>query len=301
MGRDRMTYRRSLLLCLLSYLVAGAAAVTVWWLAPGSSPLWVAALADLAGTVVVFAFSVALNNSSVYDPSWSVAPFPIGIYWLVRLGAGLGPRQVVMLLLVLVWAVRLTYNWLRRWRGLADEDWRYADYRRFGAAYWPISFLGFHLFPTVIVFFGCLSMVPALSTGARAIGILDLAALVLTGGAILVETVADRQLHRFLASTRKRGAILDTGLWSLTRHPNYFGEVTFWWGVYLFGLAANPSWWWTIAGPVAVTALFLGVSVPMMDRRMLARHPGYAQHMATRSGFLPWPSAAREPVKEKGA
>jgi steroid 5-alpha reductase family enzyme len=208
---------------------------------------------------------------------------------------------VVLLALVLAWAVRLTYNWLRRWHGLADEDWRYAEYRRFGAGYWPISFLGFHLFPTVIVFLGCLSMMPVLSEGSRAIGILDLAALVLTAGAIAIESAADRQLRRFLTSARKPGDILDTGLWSLTRHPNYFGEVTFWWGVYLFGLAANPSWWWTIAGPVAVTALFLGVSVPMMDRRMLSRHPGYAAHMSSRSGFLPWPTGAREPVKGKGA
>lgn len=297
----KLTRPVSLLICLASYLVAGVAAVAVWWLAPGGSPVWIAAFADLAGTVVVFAFSVALNNSSVYDPYWSVAPFPIGVYWLVRLGAGLGPRQVVLLALVLAWAVRLTYNWLRRWRGLADEDWRYAEYRRFGAAYWPISFLGFHLFPTVIVFLGCLSMVPVLSEGSSAIGILDLAALVLTAGAILIESAADRQLRRFLTSARKPGDILDTGLWSFTRHPNYFGEVTFWWGVYLFGLAANPAWWWTIAGPVAVTALFLGVSVPMMDRRMLARHPGYAAHMASRSAFLPWPQGSSGQANRKGA
>jgi steroid 5-alpha reductase family enzyme len=85
------------------------------------------------------------------------------------------------------------------------------------------------------------------------------------------------------------GAVLDTGLWSLSRHPNYFGEVAFWWGIWLFGLSSGAGWWWTIVGPVAITALFLGVSIPLMDRRMLARHSGYAAYRASRSAFLPLP------------
>jgi steroid 5-alpha reductase family enzyme len=249
-----------------------------------------AALADLAATAVVFAFSLGLDNSSVYDPYWSVAPFPVGLYWMVRFSAGMTPRQAVLLALVLFWAVRLTINWLRRWRGLADEDWRYADFRRLGPAYWPVSFLGFHMFPTILVFLGCLSLVPALSGGSRAVGVLDLLALAVTVAAIGIESTADKQLRRFLASSRTPGQILDTGLWVLSRHPNYFGEVLFWWGLYLFGLAANPAWWWTIIGPIAITGLFLGVSVPMMDRRMLARHPGYAAHMGIRSALVPLPA-----------
>lgn len=284
-----MSKNRSLLLCLLAYLVAALAAAGVCRLAGGDSPVLAAAFADLAATVVIFAFSLGLDNSSVYDPYWSVAPFPIGLYWMVRFSAGVTPRQLVLLALVLFWAVRLTANWLRRWRGLADEDWRYADYRRLGAAYWPISFLGFHLFPTILVFLGCVSLVPALSEGSRSVGVLDLLALAVTAAAIGIESTADKQLRRFLASKKAPEEILDTGLWALSRHPNYFGEVLFWWGVYLFGLAANPAWWWTIIGPIAITGLFLGVSVPMMDKRMLARHPGYAAHMGIRSGLVPLP------------
>jgi steroid 5-alpha reductase family enzyme len=239
---------------------------------------------------VVFAFSLGLNNSSMYDPYWSVAPAVIALWWLTRFGGPGGVtvvRQVVVTFLVLAWAARLTWNWLRRWNGLKDEDWRYADYRRLGAGYWPVSFFGFHMMPTVLVFIACLSLVPALSWNSRGVGILDVAAVLVTAAAILVEAGADRQLRRFL-TRRTPGQILDTGLWALTRHPNYFGEVLFWWGLWLFGLAADPSRWWTIVGPAGVTALFLGISVPMMDNRMLSRHPGYAAHVSRRSGFLPW-------------
>jgi steroid 5-alpha reductase family enzyme len=287
---------RSLLICVAAYLCAAVAAAAVCRLLPGSPPALAAFLADGAATIVVFAFSLALDNSSVYDPYWSVAPVPIVLFWLLRQGSTVGARQVLVILLVAAWAARLTYNWIRRWRGLADEDWRYADYRTLGAGYWPVSFLGFHLMPTVLVFFGCLPLLPALAgTGNARLGILDLAAFLVTAGAILVEAAADRQLRRFLGSRRQPGQTLDTGLWALSRHPNYFGEVSFWWGLWLFGLAAAPSRWWTIAGPLAITALFLFVSIPMMDRRMLARHPGYAAHMTARSAFIPWRSSTRSP------
>jgi len=283
---------RSLLICLAAYGTAALAAFLVCRLTPGWALVWSAGLADLAATVVVFAFSLGMDNSSMYDPYWSVAPAVIAPWWLVRLGGftgagGTGVRQAAALTLVLLWAGRLTWNWVRRWRGLADEDWRYADYRRMGAGYWPVSFFGFHLMPTVMVFVGCLSLLPALSPYGRGLGVLDLAAVLVTGGAILVETAADRQLWRFLA-TRKPGDILDSGLWGFSRHPNYFGEVTFWWGLWLFGMAGDPTRWWTVVGPLGITALFLGISVPMMDRRMVSRHPEYAAHMQRRSAFVPW-------------
>jgi steroid 5-alpha reductase family enzyme len=293
---------RGLLACLGAYLAAGAVAAAVGRLSAGLHPILTAALADLAATLVVFVFSLAYNNSSFYDPYWSLFPPFLALFWLLGSGAnGVPARQALAGALLLAWSARLTFNWVRRWRGLSHEDWRYACFRRNGAAYlpaataapkhgylpyWPLSFAGFHLMPTVIVFLGCLPLWPAL-TVERAFGALDAAAALLTAGAILLEAAADRQLARF----RRRAppeAILSAGLWSLSRHPNYFGEVAFWWGLWLFGLASAPAWWWTVAGPLCMTALFLGVSVPMMDRHLASRRPGYAEALRRRSAFLPW-------------
>ena len=279
----------SFLVCLAAYAAAGIAAFAVARVAPPNRLILAALLADLAATVVVFGFSLAFDNSSMYDPYWSVAPVAIAGFWLLRaLPGGVPARQILAIALVLTWATRLTVNCLRRWRGLEQEDWRYADFRRYGRLYWPVSFLGFHLFPTLIVFLGCVPLFTALGPGGRPFGVLDVAAAVVTLAAICIEWTADRQLRGFLASRAGDGALLDTGLWALSRHPNYFGEVLFWWGVWLFGLAAAPSWWWTVAGPVAVTVMFLVVSVPMMDRHMLARRPEYAAVMQRRSGLVPW-------------
>ena len=276
-----------LLNCLTAYLAAGIAAAVVARLAAGLHPIVAAGLADLAATVVVFAFSLIHNNSSYYDPYWSVLPPLVALYWLVRAGAGgLAARQALAGALLLAWAVRLTFNWARRWQGL--EDWRYAGFRRTGAAYWPVSFAGFHLMPTLVVFLGCLPLWPALTAPGRPLGLLDAAAFLVTAGAVAIEAVADRQLARFLRSAPP-GAVLDTGLWAWSRHPNYFGEVAFWWGLWLFGLAADPSWWWTVAGPAAMTALFLGVSIPMMDRHLASGRPEYTRRGKGRSGFVPLP------------
>jgi steroid 5-alpha reductase family enzyme len=286
--------RRSFLICLVAYLIAAVGGIAACRLAGSASPIRSAALADFAATVIVFAFSLALDNSSLYDPYWSIAPVPLLFFWAGRFGGALGLRELAVTVLLLAWAIRLTFNWARRWRGLADEDWRYADYRRLGPLYWPLSFVGFHLMPTVLVFVGSLALVPVFTGGARGIGVLDLAALAVTGGAILIESASDRELRRFIDRPHEPGEILEDGLWAFSRHPNYFGEVLFWWGLYLFGLSSHPSWWWLVIGPLLMTGLFLGVSVPMMDRRMLARHDGYAAIMARRSALVPWPTRRKE-------
>jgi steroid 5-alpha reductase family enzyme len=79
------------------------------------------------------------------------------------------------------------------------------------------------------------------------------------------------------------------GLWRYSRHPNYLGEILFWWGLWLFGLAAAPDWWWTVIGPITMVLLFVFVSVPMMDRRSTARRPGYVRHMRRVPALFPRP------------
>jgi steroid 5-alpha reductase family enzyme len=275
------------------YAFACVAAVAAGLLISGQHPILVAAVADGVATVVVFAFSVRFNNSSMYDPYWSVAPVPIALFWV--LGAGSGSvnrvRQIVVCLLVALWAVRLTANWALRWTGLQDEDWRYADRRRrHGRSYWIVSFLGIHLVPTVLVYLGCLSLYPVLGSGARPLGPLDLLAVVITGGAIWLEARADRELRRFRASKPDPDAVLATGVWSWCRHPNYTGEIAFWWGLFCFGLAADPRYWWTVVGPLAMVGLFAFISVPMMQERMMALRPAYADYRARTMALIPWPS-----------
>ncbi len=286
--------RRGQLQVALAYAFALAVGLAVGHSLRGQHPIVIAALADVAATAVVFAFSWKNDNSSFYDPYWSLAPLPIALYW-----ASLNPdvpevRQLLALALLTVWGLRLTANWVARWRGAGDEDFRYREIReRTGRWYWPASFFSIHLMPTAWVFLGLLPLYPALAKPAPGFGPLDALATAVTALAIALEAIADLQLRRFLRTRTDREAVLDSGLWAWSRHPNYFGEVLFWWGVFLFGLASGPGWDWTAVGPLSITLLFVLVSVPWMDRRMLSRHPGWAEYRRHTSGLVPWPRARR--------
>lgn len=270
-----------------AYLVAlGVAWGVARWIGPTSSPLTTIAWADLAATLTVFVFSVIADNTSVYDAYWSVAPIAI-VLWLAPSGDAPLARKVLVCALVIAWGVRLTYNWARGFPGLGHEDWRYVDIRnKTGSGYWPASLFALHLFPTVQVYLGCLPLSIALAS-PRPLGPLDALAAVVTFGAIAIEAIADEQLRAFMR-TRKEGEIMTKGLWATSRHPNYFGEICFWWGLLLFGIAADPGATWTAVGAVAITAMFAFASVPMIDKRSAARRPAYAAHMKRVSAIVPW-------------
>jgi len=286
-SEPRLGRLESFALVTLAYLAALAAALWIGARWGGAHPYGALFWADVAATLVVYAFSIRLDNGSVYDPYWSVAPPLIALFWIGHASTASGARQVLVTTLVFAWGIRLTYNWARGWPGLHHEDWRYLDlYAR--APKWLISLTGVHLFPTIQVFLGCLALVPALACGSRPVNALDAIALVVTGGAILIEWLADEQLRRF-GRRKNPGEIMTEGLWSWSRHPNYFGELSFWWGLFLFGFAADPSYWWTVIGPVAMTLMFHFASIPMLDQRSLTRRPGYAEHMERVNAVIPWP------------
>ncbi len=261
-------------------------AVPVEW-----HPLVKVALADVAATVAVFIFSVANDNSSFYDPYWSLAPVAIAAWLALGPGAahGIELRQLVVVTLITLYGARLTFNWARGWAGLRHEDWRYVDFRnKTGKLYWPFSFAALHFFPTVMVLLGCVPLQAALVDAGPAFGALDVLAAVVTLVAIAIETIADEQLRGFRQSKRADGDICNVGLWSWSRHPNYFGEISFWVGLWLFGVAAGAPWWAAV-GWVAMVALFVGASIPMAEKRSVARRPHYADHQRRVSMLIPMP------------
>jgi len=275
---------------LIAYIIALGAAFLALKNLPYSI-LINALLADLIATCVIFGFSRAFKNSSFYDAYWSVFPPFIALYWLLTHApeTGDGWRAHIVVVLILWWAIRLTLNWMSHWQGLKHEDWRYQPIRdKAGKAEFIADFFSTHLLPTLIVFACLLPVHAAINLWQTPLGWLDYLAIIVTVGAILIETIADLQLHKFNAS-KKPGEIMDKGLWRLSRHPNYFGEYGFWFGMMLFGLAAHPQgWWWIVPGAVLMFALIRFASIPMMDERSKERRGGYAEHMTRTNAFLPW-------------
>lgn len=299
-----MSRERALATVAFAYVVAFVVAVvSVLALRTlGAFETWVeVAVADVAGTIAIFGFSRRFDNSSFYDAYWSVFPIPLAGYlaWLGWDGGADPIRSLLVFALVSAWGVRLTWNWARGWPGIDHEDWRYRDLRaKSGRLQWVVMFFGIHLFPTVQVFLGCLPIFAVngqLGLDASApLGWLDAVAVVVTGGAVVIEAVADNQLRDYVLHRKRPGETMTEGVWSWSRHPNYFGELSFWWGLFLFAVAA-VGWqpFWLAAGALAMTLMFAFISIPMIEKRMLERRPDYPDVQARISRLIPWPPRAR--------
>lgn len=276
-----MSKGRSLALVMLAYVLAVGVGAAWLCFGPQTGRMWLdTVVADVLATLVVFAFSRRYRNSSFYDAYWSVIPPLLLAYWWWQGPVGTsGPGSLRCWLLAAVvgcWAVRLTGNWVHGFPGLHHEDWRYSMLRD-GAGRFELlaDLFGIHLFPTLQVFAGMLPVYVAITTPANGLVWLTWVAFFIGLSSVTIELVADTQMHRFVAA-HQPGAAMDTGLWAWSRHPNYFGEITFWFALALFGMAASPrNAWWLLAGTILMVAMFLGASIPMMEKRSLQRRPQY--------------------------
>jgi steroid 5-alpha reductase family enzyme len=247
-------------------------------------------IADIAATVVLFIFSMILNNSSVYDPYWSVVP-PLIVVYLIRVfPEGNQARQLIILCLVLFWSLRLTINWFRGWKGINHQDWRYTSIAdQTGRWYWPVSFIGIHLAPTIFVFLGCLPLWYSIP-GTSPINLYDIIASLFTLSAILLEWLADEQLIRFRKISDGK-TIMRSGIWKHSRHPNYLGEISFWGGMFLFAVSSNGlssfAGYWTVIGLASMIILFKFISIPLMEKRNRIRKPGYDEYINQVPALLP--------------
>ncbi len=247
-------------------------------------------VADVAATIVVFVFSIIFNNSSVYDAYWSVAPPFIVVYLMKIYPEGNETRQFLLLALVLFWSIRLTVNWWRGWEGFGHQDWRYTSIsEKTGKLYWPVSFLGIHFMPTIFVFLGCLPLWYAISSDAP-FNVFDIFAAIFTISAILTEWIADEQLIKFRKNSTGK-SFMQSGLWAVSRHPNYLGEISFWGGVFLFAVSATglkqTTSYWTIIGIISMVILFKFISIPLMEKRNIERKPGYQEYIKKVPALFP--------------
>jgi steroid 5-alpha reductase family enzyme len=276
----------------IAYVIAFGAG-TAWFVwGPETGRLWLDGLiADLIATVIVFAASRIHHNSSFYDAYWSVLPPLLMLAWWIESDTPADDTRSWLVMAVIVfWSIRLTGNWIYAFPGLHHEDWRYPMVReKAGKAEAVADLMGIHVFPTLQVFLGMLPAYVVVTRPGRDLGWLDALAVLVGVGAVVLELIADLQMYRF-ARTRQPGQAMDQGLWGWSRHPNYFGEISFWLSLALFGLAAEPhTWWWIYVGVAAMYAMFQGASIPMMEQRSLERRPAYAEVIARVPRLVPRP------------
>ena len=247
-----------------------------------------AALAIVTVMLTTWIISVLIKNASIVDITWGFG-FVV-VAWTVRFTVeGDTARQNLLVALVTLWGLRLALYLAKRNLG-HGEDFRYVLMRRKHGAKFPWVSL-YTVFGLQGALMWAVSLPVQLGQADDGVSVGPVAdiGVVLWVIGFEFETVGDAQLARFKKDPANAGKVMDRGLWSLTRHPNSFGDAVQWWGIGLIAAEAGTAAIGLI-GPVVMTVLLTRVSgVPMLEHSMAKRRPGYAEYVARTSAFVPRP------------
>jgi len=234
-----------------------------------------------------FLISVAKKRNDVADVAWGLG-FILLTWNSFFLFSSFSLRGLIASILVSIWGSRLAWHIHRRNRN-KKEDYRYLAWRQeWGRFFYVRSYFQVYLLQGALLY---LIIVPVLlinSNVGSSFNVIDGLGILVWLFGFFFEAVGDAQLARFLQDPANRGKIMQSGLWRYSRHPNYFGEVTQWWGLFLLALSL-PSGWLGIIGPLTITILILKVSgIPMLEKKM-AENPEFAEYKRRTSIFIPLP------------
>ncbi|WP_405852308.1 DUF1295 domain-containing protein [Streptomyces sp. NBC_00090] len=255
--------------------------------------LAVSAGAALAVMLLTFAVATVKGVHRIVDVAWGLAFTAVAVVtWFLSAGYGDDGRRIAVVQATAVWGLRLSAHIARRGRG-HGEDPRYA--RMLARA--PGSPTLYAL-RTVYLLQGALVWLVSLPVQAaaylpRPLDVLALLGLAVWAVGLFFEAVGDHQLARFKADPAHRGRVMDRGLWSWTRHPNYFGDFLVWWGLYLTACATWQTAALTVVSPLVMSGLLIRGSGKRLLEAHMAQRPGYAAYTARTSGFFPRPPRRR--------
>ena len=240
----------------------------------------------VSATLIIFLFSNIHKNSSIYDPFWHVAPIPI-VFYIAKQSSLPTLELNLVLAAFLFWALRLTYNWYLNWNNLDHEDFRYIDLKNNNKYMAFINDLfGIHLIPTLIVNVSLYPIYVALNS--ESLNELVYVGFIIIIIAVVIQYISDDQMRKFRKDASNLGKTMKYGLWKYSRHPNYLGEVSFWFGIYIFALASGLTTIWLLACPIVMLTLFVFISCPMMDNRSLKRRSDYKEYMDKTPQLFMW-------------
>ncbi len=229
--------------------------------------------------------SLLKKRNDVADVAWGLG-FVILAWVSFLLSGNSGTRGLVVNLLVSIWGLRLAWHIYSRNKG-KTEDYRYLSWRKeWGKYFFLRSYLQIYILQGFLLFLIILPVFVIQNNSVASLGWLDFFGVAVWLFGFYFEVVGDGQLAHFIKNPANKGKLMQSGLWAYSRHPNYFGEVALWWGIWLLSLAV-PNGWLTIIGPLTITLLILKVSgIPMLEKKM-AENPQFAAYKRRVSVFIP--------------
>ena len=195
---------------------------------------------------------------------------------------------MIYLELILFWGIRLTYNYTKTFHDISYIDWRYKQIKeKTGKLYQVVNLLGICLVPTIIVYAASIPSFLFVIDNLKFeyIQIIGYTVILIS---VFIEMKADIDLHEFKKIRNDRNEIIRIGLWKYSRHPNYFGEICFWYGVAMVYVFCDfTKNWYYIFGAVLDNALFLGISIPLAEKNLKTYKDGYDEYKKNTSMLIP--------------
>ncbi len=232
-----------------------------------------------------FILSIFKKRNDIADIAWGLG-FVL-MAWLSFFLSGFSFKALLINSMVTVWGLRLALHIYNR-NKKRGEDSRYLECRKTWKNFYLRSYLQIFLLQGTFLFMISLPVMFINSSISSVFGILEVVGLLVWGIGFYFETTADRQLKEFISNPANKGKLMDRGLWQYSRHPNYFGEVTQWWGIFIIALTI-PNGIITIVGPLTITYLILFVSgIPLLEKKYLGRKD-FEEYKKRTSVFFPLP------------
>lgn len=239
-----------------------------------------------------FAISLIQNRNDVADVAWGLG-FVLLAWTSFFLSDHSGVRGLLVGVLASIWGLRLAWHIHSRNLGKV-EDYRYLAWRKeWGKWFYVRSYLQVYLLQGFLLFLIVLPVLTINKSPGSSLGWLDIVGVAVWLFGFYFEAVGDAQLAQFIKNPVNKGKLMQSGLRAYTRHPNYFGEVTLWWGIYIISLGNTRSSF-TIVGPLTITILILFVSgIPLLEKKYAAR-PDFESYKKRTSVFFPLPPKRHE-------
>lgn len=234
----------------------------------------------------VFCLALVKKDNSIVDIAWGLGFVGVAILTFFH-EEGWTTRHVLVSSLILIWGMRLAIHIGVRKRR-KDEDFRYAKWRQeWGRRFVLRSYFQIFMLQGILLLIIALPIVLINGSDRPDLTLMDFCGVGVWGIGLIFEVVADDQLRRFKKRTENKGKILTSGLWKYSRHPNYFGEVLLWWGIFLCALSIENGWI-AILSPLMISFLLLRVSgVTMLEKKYEGR-PDYEAYAKRTNAFFPW-------------
>lgn len=234
-------------------------------------------IANAIATIFIWLVGTCLKTASIYDPYWSVQTVVIAIFLIIK-SNNFSIGVILFLIPVLFWAIRLTYNFITTFHDLSYIDWRYKMLKEKTKCFYPlINLLGIHMIPTIIVYVASLPLFVFILNDIN-FSCLSIIGMLIMIFAVVIELISDKNMHEFIKNRKSRSEVNREGLWKISRHPNYFGEISFWYGFALFLILSNFSYLYLIIGAILNNCLFLFISIPMAENHMIKYKPEFVEY-----------------------